>query len=98
MAETPNLLLLVQPIGSHLHLSRYDINSKFHETLARQANIPDDHHVGVHLLKLLLGDVNAVRRRVQLIRLEALIAQVDREGLIIGLIDTEVSFGCSASK
>lgn len=47
--------------------------------------VPDEDHVAVHVLELLLGDLEGVRRRVQLVRLETLVAQVDLEGLIVGL-------------
>lgn len=47
--------------------------------------IPDNDHVVVHLLQLLLGNLKGVRRGVELVGLEALIAEPDGEGLIIGL-------------
>jgi hypothetical protein len=45
--------------------------------------LPGDHHIPVHLLELLLGDIEGVGRGVELVGLEALVAQGDREGLII---------------
>jgi hypothetical protein len=47
--------------------------------------IPGDDHLAVHILQLLLGHLQGVRRGVQLVSLEALIAEVNRERLIIGL-------------
>lgn len=48
-------------------------------------HIPDADHIVVHLLKLLLGHLNGIGRGVQLVSLEALVAQRHREGLIVGL-------------
>ena len=47
--------------------------------------IPDDDHVVVHLLQLLLGNLERVRGGVELVGLEALIAEPDGERLVIGL-------------
>jgi hypothetical protein len=47
--------------------------------------IPDHDHVVVHLLELLLGHLQGVRRGIELIGLEAFVAEPDGEGLILGL-------------
>jgi len=47
--------------------------------------IPDDDHVVVHLLQLLLGNLERVRGGVELVGLEALIAEPDVERLFVGL-------------
>jgi hypothetical protein len=44
--------------------------------------IPDDYHVGVHLLQLLFCDFQGIGRWVQLVCLEALVAEIDLEGFI----------------
>ena len=64
VAETTNLLLLVQAIGSHLHATHGD-------------------HVAVHLLQLILGGLQGVRRRVELVGLEALVGETNGERLVI---------------
>jgi hypothetical protein len=51
----------------------------------RHSTAPNCYHVVVHLLQLLLGHLQGVRRRVELVCLEALIAEGDLERLIIGL-------------
>jgi hypothetical protein len=58
-------------------------------------NIPDDDHVAVHLLQLLLGDLEGIWWRVQLVCLEALIVELDLEWLFVGLsnINPDVSCG-----
>lgn len=48
-------------------------------------SIPDDNHVLVNLLQLLLGDIEGVGWGVELVSLEALIAEGDLERLIFGL-------------
>lgn len=45
--------------------------------------IPHRNHVVVHLLELLLGDLQGVRGRVDLVGLEALVGEADSEGLVI---------------
>jgi hypothetical protein len=52
-------------------------------------SIPGDDHLAVHVLQLLLGHLQGVRRRVQLVGLEALIAEVNRERLVFGLLGSE---------
>ena len=47
--------------------------------------IPDDDHVVVHLLQLLLGDGEGIGRGVELVGLEGLIAEGDLEGLLFRL-------------
>lgn len=49
------------------------------------SHIPHCHHVVVHLLQLLLGGLEGVRRGVQLVGLESLIVEADLEGLVIFL-------------
>lgn len=49
--------------------------------------IPGQHHVVVHLLQLLLGDLEGVWRGVELVGLEALVTQGDGEGLVFGIWD-----------
>lgn len=49
--------------------------------------IPGQHHVVVHLLQLLLGDLEGVWRGVELVGLEALVTQGNGEGLIFGIWD-----------
>lgn len=51
-------------------------------------DIPDGHHVVVHLLQLLLRRVECVGRRVELVGFEALIGEPDLEGLIVFLQGT----------
>jgi hypothetical protein len=45
--------------------------------------IPDRNHVVVHLLQLLLGGLQGVWGRVELVGLEALVGEADGEGLVI---------------
>lgn len=47
--------------------------------------VPGDDHVVVHLLQLILGDIESVRRGVKLVCLEALVAECDLEGLVVVL-------------
>ena len=56
-------------------------------------SIPNADHVVVHLLELLLGDLDGVRRGIELVRLEALVAQSNLEGLILRLGDLGVQLG-----
>lgn len=49
------------------------------------SNIPHRDHVIVHLLQLLLCGVQFVRGRVELVRLETLVGELDGEILIIFL-------------
>lgn len=51
----------------------------------RDISVPDGDHVVVHLLQLLLGNIDSVRGRVELVGLEALVAEGDLEVLIVGL-------------
>jgi hypothetical protein len=55
------------------------------------SGIPDDDHVVVHLLELLLGHLERVRWRVEFVGLEALIAEPDLKRLIVGLLGTAPS-------
>lgn len=82
MAETPNLLLLVEPIGRHLHSSiASSVPTKRY--VASRSVVPHSYHVVVHLFKLFLGNVHRVRRRIELVCLESLIGKTDLEGLVI---------------
>jgi hypothetical protein len=47
------------------------------------ASVPDGDHVVVHLLQLGLGRIERVGRRVELVRLKALIREADLKGLIV---------------
>lgn len=59
----------------------------YHDVDTRDIDIvPDGDHVVVHLLQLLLGDIESVGRRVELVGLEALITEGDLEGLVVGLM------------
>ena len=49
--------------------------------------IPHSDHVVVHLLELLLGHLQGVRRRVDLVSLEALIRETDSERLVLILLE-----------
>jgi hypothetical protein len=51
----------------------------------KRRRIPHRDHVAVHLLQLLLGGLQSVRRRVELIGLEALVGETDGERLVIFL-------------
>jgi hypothetical protein len=51
-------------------------------------HLAHDDHVVVHLLQLLLGDLERIGRGVELVRLEALVAQVDGKHLVVGLRDS----------
>jgi hypothetical protein len=82
MAETPDLLLLVQTIGGHLHTSREPLAPKSSPSMSLGI-VPHRDHVVVHLLELLLGGLEGVGRRVQLVGLEALIGKTDSERLVI---------------
>jgi hypothetical protein len=89
MAETPDLLLLVQTVGGHLHTS---INQKLSNQRcsvfqrATKGSVPDRDHVVVHLLELLLGGLQSVWGRVELVGLEALVRETDGEWLVILLM------------
>lgn len=48
--------------------------------------VPHRDHVVVHLLELLLGGLEGVRGRVELVSLEALIGETDSEELFILLL------------
>lgn len=48
-------------------------------------SLPDGDHVVVHLLQLLLGDLNLGGGRLELVRLERLWQELDGEGLLIFL-------------
>jgi hypothetical protein len=89
MAETPDLLLLVQTIGGHLHTSAKRTSSQStasSKTSAILLIVPHRDHVVVHLLELLLGGLESVRGWVELVSLEALIGETDSEQLIILLL------------
>lgn len=64
VAETADLLLLVQSVGGHLHAAH-------------------GNHVVVHLLQLGLCGLEGEVGRVELVRLEALVRELDLEGLVI---------------
>jgi hypothetical protein len=49
--------------------------------------IPDNYHVVIYLLQLLLGNLHRVGRRIELVGLEALIAEGDLKWLIFGLVN-----------
>ncbi len=49
-------------------------------------HLPDDNHVAVHLLKSLLGHLEAVARGIELVGLEGLVAEADVKRLIVGLV------------
>lgn len=103
MAETTNLLLLVQSVGGHLHLPVCEsmVLAMLYHVVMRGRDrqrwgklgalvvfgdcIPDDDHVVVHLLQLLLGDGEGIGRGVELVGLEGLIAEGDLEGLLFRL-------------
>lgn len=59
--------------------------------------IPDRDHVVVHLLQLLLGGLQSVRRRVELVGLEALVGEADGERLVILLRITIASISIESS-
>lgn len=48
-------------------------------------SLPNRDHVIVHLLQLFLGDIERVWRWVELVRLEALVGEVDGKDLIVFL-------------
>lgn len=92
VAETTDLLLLVQAVGGHFHLpaglSANCITSQKQPPVFQSGVsviVPDGDHVVVHLLQLLLGYLDGVRRGVQLVGLEALITEGDLERLVLGL-------------
>ena len=88
MAETPDLLLLVQTIGGHLHTSAKEqaVSQRLAQTTHLMLIVPHRDHVVVHLLELLLGGLESVRGWVELISLEALIGETDSEQLVILLL------------
>jgi hypothetical protein len=51
----------------------------------KKSVVPHSNHVVVHLLQLLLGHLQGVRRRVDLISLEALIGEADGKRLVLFL-------------
>ena len=57
--------------------------------------VPDCYHVVVHLLELLLGGVERVGGRVELIGFEALVGEPDLEGLFIFLPDCQLLPSCT---
>lgn len=71
MAETADLLLLVESVGGHLHAAH-------------------GNHVVVHLLELALGGVQGVCGGIELVCLEALVGELDLEGLIILLLRVSI--------
>jgi hypothetical protein len=86
MAETPNLLLFVESVGGHFHAST-QIHQNDRSLLVASFGVflPYGDHVVVHLLQLLLGDIERVWRRVELVCLKGLVGETDLEGLVIGL-------------
>jgi hypothetical protein len=82
MAETPDLLLLVQTIGGHLHTSKRPLAPKTSLPIPVYI-VPHGDHVVVHLLELLLGGLEGVRGRVELVGLETLIGETDSERLVL---------------
>jgi hypothetical protein len=62
--------------------------AKFYGGIRR--TIPDCNHVVVHLLELPLSDIERVRRGVELVGLEALIAEGNLERLVV-LLNTRIS-------
>lgn len=88
MTETPDLLLLVQTIGGHLHTSAKEqaVSQQLVQTSAIVLIVPHGDHVVVHLLELLLGGLKSVRGWVELVGLEALIGETDSEELLILLL------------
>jgi hypothetical protein len=84
MAETPNLLLLVESVGGHFHASTQTCQNDWVLLVAAfGVFLPYGDHVVVHLLQLLLGDIECVRRGVELVCLEGLVGETDLEGLVI---------------
>ena len=84
MAETSDLLLLVEPVGGHFHTSVGDCQSRtMHKCNAFP--VPYSNHVVVHPLELLLCGVESVWRRVKLVGFEALVGELDFERLVIFL-------------
>lgn len=83
VAETSNLLLLVQTIGRHLHLSIMLLASARREFI--EVSVPNGNHIVVHLLELLLGHLQGVRGGIKLVGLEALIGESNGKGLILRL-------------
>jgi hypothetical protein len=63
---------------------KHQVNKIFRWALG-MGNLPDGHHVVVHLLQLLLGGVQGVGWWIELVGLERLVGEVDGEGLIIFL-------------
>lgn len=61
------------------------------EPLAGGGGVPDSDHVVVHLLQLLLGGLERVRRGVELVCLEGLVREADLEGLVIRLRAVSIS-------
>ena len=60
--------------------------------------IPDRDHVVVHLLQLLLGGLQGVWGRVELVGLEALIGETDSERLVILLYSTANAISIESSE
>lgn len=60
--------------------------------------IPDRNHVVVHLLKLLLGGLQGVWGRVELVGLEALVGEADSEGLVILLYSAIASISIESAR
>jgi hypothetical protein len=84
MTETPNLLLLVESVGGHFHASTQTCQNDWVLLVAAFGMfLPYGDHVVVHLLQLLLGDIECVRRGVELVCLEGLIGETNLEGLVI---------------
>lgn len=60
--------------------------------------IPDRDHVVVHLLQLLLGGLQGVWGRVELVGLEALVGETDSERLVILLYSTANAISIESSQ
>jgi hypothetical protein len=64
------------------------VRSGYHQLRVSPAcgvSLPYGNHVVVHLLQLFLGDIERVRRRVELVCLKGLVGQTNLEGLVVVL-------------
>jgi hypothetical protein len=95
MAETTDLLLLVETVGSKLHTS--NPRSILPQKFEREKVIPDGGHVVVHLLHLRLGGLELEGRDIEFVSLERSGVKLDSEGLVV-LLFKIVNFcrGCAA--
>lgn len=59
-------------------------------SIFRRLRIPYRNHIIVDLLQFLLGRLQGVGRRIELVGLEALIGKIDSEGLIL-LLKQEIT-------